>query len=447
MRETISMTARDQQRTYVLTRLVAGDLAFEEAVALLGLSSRQVWRLKAGFLREGPGALVHGNRGRASPRRTGDELRARVVELARTRYDGANDSHLAELLAEREGIELGRVTVRRILRSAGVPSPRRRRPPRHRSRRDRMPQAGLLLQLDGSRHDWLEARGPVITRVGPIDDATGLVPAATFRDEEDAAGYFEILRTTFRRHGLPAAVYRDRHGAFEHAERELPAELRLADTRAPTQVGRALGEPGIRSIAARSPQAKGRIERLWGTFQDRLVTELRLAGAVDREAANAVLARYLPRHNRRFSVEPASPEPAWRPVPPEVDLDHILSFRYRRVVANDHTVRVGGLVLDLPRVGGRGYAGRRVEVSLRLDGRLVVSDGGRRLLVCRAPVDPARLRSLESARAGLDRAHPATSPAPGYAPGPDHPWRRVRPGTKLHEVRQQEARLTKSQTR
>jgi transposase len=289
MRETISMTARDQQRTYVLTRLVAGDLAFEEAVALLGLSSRQVWRLKAGFLREGPGALVHGNRGRASPRRTGDELRARVVELARTRYDGANDSHLAELLAEREGIELGRVTVRRILRSAGVPSPRRRRPPRHRSRRDRMPQAGLLLQLDGSRHDWLEDRGPVITLVGLIDDATGLVPAATFRDEEDAAGYFEILRTTFRRHGLPAAVYRDRHGAFEHAERELPAELRLADTRAPTQVGRALGELGIRSIAARSPQAKGRIERLWGTFQDRLVTELRLAGAVDREAANAVL--------------------------------------------------------------------------------------------------------------------------------------------------------------
>ena len=436
------MTARDQQRAHVLTRLVAGDLVFEEAVALLDLSARQVWRLKAGFLRGGPAALVHGNRGRASPRRTTDELRARVVELAKGRYDGANDSHLTELLAEHEGIELGRVTVRRILRAAGLPSPRRRRPPRHRRRRERMPQAGLLLQLDGSRHDWLEGRGPRLTLVGLIDDATGLVPAATFRDEEDAAGYLEILRTTIRRHGLPAAVYRDRHGAFEHAQRELPPELRLADPRIPTQVGRALAELGIRSITARSPQAKGRIERLWGTFQDRLVTELRLAGATDREAANRVLARFLPRHNRRFTVEPASPEPAWRPVPPDVDLDAVLSFRYRRVVANDHTVRVGGLVLDLPRAGGRGYAGRRVEVSLRLDGRLVASAGGRRLLVCRAPVDPARLRSLEAARPVIGQAGPTTRPVPGYAPQPDHPWRRVRPGTKLHEVRQQEARLT-----
>lgn len=440
------MTARDQQRAHVLTRLVAGDLAVEEAAALLGLSTRQVWRLRARFLRDGPAGLVHGNRGRASPRRTGETLRRRVVELARGRYDGANDTHLSELLAEREGIELGRVTVRRILRAAGVPSPRRRRPPRHRSRRDRMPQAGLLLQADGSRHDWLEGRGPVLTLVGLVDDATGLVPAATFRDQEDAAGYFEILRTTIRGHGLPAALYRDRHGAFEHAERDLPPELRLAETRLPTQVGRALSELGIRSIAARSPQAKGRIERLWGTFQDRLVTELRIAGATDRESANRVLARHLPRHNRRFAVEPANLEPAWRPLSPDVDLDAVLSFRYRRVVANDHTVRVGGLVLDLPRAGSRGYAGRRVDVSLRLDGRLVVSDGGKRLLVCRAPVDPARLRGLESARLDLDRAHPAARPAPGYAPGPGHPWRRVRRGTALHEIRQQEARLTESRT-
>jgi transposase len=446
MRETITMTVRDQQRAHVLTRLATGDLAVEEVAALLGLSVRHVWRLRARFLREGPAALVHGNRGRASTRRISDELRARVVALARGRYDGVNDTHLAELLAEHEGISLGRVTIRRILRAAGVASPRRRRPPRHRSRRDRMPQAGLLLQLDGSRHDWLEGRGPVLTLVGLIDDATGMVPAAVFRDEEDAAGYFEILRTTIRRHGLPAALYRDRHGAFEHAEQELPPELRLADARAPTQVGRALAELGIRSIAARSPQAKGRIERLWGTLQDRLVTELRLAGAADLESANRVLARYLPRHNRRFTVEPASPEAAWRPLPPDVDLDAVLCFRYRRVVANDHTIRVGGLVLDLPRVGGRGYAGRRVGVSLRLDGRLVVSDGGKRLLVCRAPVDPARLRSLEAARATLDRAAPTTRPAPGYAPGPDHPWRRVRPGTRLYGVRQQEARLTESRT-
>jgi transposase len=447
MRETITMTPREQQRAHVLTRFVAGELSLEEAGSLLGLSERQVWRLKARFLDEGPGALVHGNRGRASARRTPEALRLRVLELARSRYEGANDCHLAELLAEHEGIHLGRVTVRRILRTAGVASPRRRRPPRHRRRRERMPQAGLLLQLDGSRHDWLEGRGPWLTLVGAIDDATGLVTAATFREQEDTAGYFAILRTTIGRHGLPAAVYRDRHGAFEHVGRPSPAELRISDGRAPTQLGRALAELGIRSIAARSPQAKGRIERLWGTLQDRLVTELRLAGAADRGTAERVLGRFLPRHNRRFAIEPADPEPAWRPVPAGLDLDALLGFRYRRVVANDHTVRIGGLVLDLPRVAGRGYAGRRVEVSLRLDGRVVVSDGERRLLVIRTPLDPTRLRSLETARPVLERAHPATRAAPGHAPTPDHPWRRVRPGTKLHEIRQQEARLTGSLNR
>ena len=251
-----------------------------------------------------------------------------------------------------------------------------------------------------------------------------------------------ILRTTIGRHGLPAAIYRDRHGAFEHAERPSPVELRMSDGRAPTQLGRALAELGIRSIAAHSPQAKGRVERLWGTLQDRPVTELRLAGAADRATAERVLGRFLPRHNRRFAIEPADPEPAWRPVPAGLDLDALLGFRYRRVVANDHTVRIGGL--DLPRVAGRGYAGRRVEVSLHLDGRLVVSDGERRLLVVRTPLDPARLRSLETDRPVLERAHPATRAAPGHAPAPDHPWRRVRPGTNLHEVSQQEARLTGS---
>jgi transposase len=445
--ETITMTSRDQQRAHVLTRLVAREIEVGEAALLMGLSERQTWRLRRAFLAHGPAGLVHGNRGRASPRHLDETARARVVELAQGRYDGANDCHLTELLAEREGISLGRVTVRRILRAAGIATPRRRRPPRHRSRRERMPQAGLLLQLDGSRHDWLEGRGPWLTLVGAVDDATGAIVAATFRDAEDSAGYLEIQRATIRRHGLPAAVYRDRHGAFEHAE-PLPApELRLADGRLRTQVGRALAELGIRSIAAGSAQAKGRVERTWGTCQDRLVTELRLAGATDRASANRVLARFLPRYNRRFAIEPADPEPAWRPLPADVELDAVLAFRYRRVVANDHTIRIGGMVVDLPRLpGGHGYAGRRVEVSLRLDGRFVVSDGERRLLVRRTALDPARLRSLETARPVLDTPGPSLREAPGYPPKATHPWRRVASGTKLHAVRQKEARLTDSRT-
>ena len=269
------MTSREQGRAMVLVQVAGGALTVADAAALLSLSERQVWRLRAGFERDGPAALVHANRGRPSPGRLPDATRDRILGLASGRYADINDTHLAELLAEREGIMIGRSSLQRLLRAAGRPSPRRRRAPRHRSRRDRMPAEGLLLQLDGSRHDWLGDRGPRLTLVGAVDDATGALVAATFREQEDAAGYLVVLRDTVRRHGIPAAVYRDRHSIFETSDRGLlTLEEQLVDRRLPTQVGRAFDELGITSIAAGSPQAKGRVERAWGTLQDRLVIEL-----------------------------------------------------------------------------------------------------------------------------------------------------------------------------
>jgi transposase len=450
MRETITMTVDEQQRCTVLTRLVAGELGLSEAAVLLELSERQTWRLKRAFLARGPAALVHGNRGRASPRRVSDELRSQVLSLAQTKYDGANDCHLTELLVEHEGISLSRVVVRRILRAGGRASPRRRRPARHRARRVRMPQAGLLLQLDGSRHDWLEGRGPKLTLLAVVDDATGSVTAATFRDQEDAAGYFEVLRATVHAYGLPVAVYHDRAGTFEQpAAKQPPKDLRLADTRLPTQVGRALNELGIRSISAYSPQAKGRVERLFGTFQDRLVTELRLAGVSERMGAERLLRRFIPRHNARFAVAPADPTSGWRPVPDDLDLDATLCFRYRRVVAKDHTVHIGGIVLDLPSTAaGTSYAGRRIELSLRLDGRIMARLNDAWLLIERIRFDDARLRSLESARPVLDRPGPTLLAAERpYVHGPNHSWRRVRPESKLGiRLREEARRLTDSLT-
>ena len=418
-----------------------GELA--EAADLLGLAQRSVWRLKRRFAEEGPAALVHGNRGRASPRRIDEATRERVRVLAQGRYDGANDCHLAELLAEREGISMSRISVRRILRAAGIASPRRRRPPRHRSRRDRMPQAGLLLQTDGSRHDWLAERGPRLTLVAAIDDATGIVTGATFREQEDAAGYLTVLRDTVRRHGVPVAVYRDRHGIFETPKGQpLTLEEQLVDRRTPTQFGRALAELGIVSIAAQSPQAKGRIERAWGTFQDRLVVELRLAGAGDIAAANRILGRFVGRFNRRFAVPAANPEPAWRPLPADVALEGVCSLKYRRVVARDNTIRAGATILQLPaRSGSRSYAGRRIELQLRLDGRLVVWDGERMILVRPAPADAVQLRALHHARAEVGSAAPSVGSA--AVPATTHPWRRIQPGTKLHE-RIEKERLSSS---
>ena len=279
-RETVTLTQTEQRRVHVLARVQHGILGAKEAAALLGFSLRHLRRLLARWRQQGLAALAHGNRGRPSPRRVSDTIRTRVLTLARTRYAGANDHHLTELLREREGLRLSRQTVQRLLRAAGIGSPRTRRPPRHRRRRERIPQAGLLIQMDGSQHPWLEDRGPRLVLLAAIDDATGRVLAAVFRREEDAQGYFLLLRQLIRRYGLPCAAYTDRHGIF-HRDPRTPMSVaeQLADRPESTQVGRALQELGIRWIPARSPQAKGRIERLFGTFQDRLVVELRLAHA------------------------------------------------------------------------------------------------------------------------------------------------------------------------
>src|SRR3954463_6035281 len=191
--ETITMTAREQRRAMVVSRVLSGELTMAEGRTALGVSERQLWRFRAAFRAEGPAGLVHPNRGRPSAQRIETERRVRIVEL-RERYGPINDSHFCELLAERDGIAVSRESVRTILRGAGIASPRRRRSPRYRSRRPRMGAAGTLLQLDGSRHHWLEERGPELVLVGAIDDATGSVTAAVFRDQEDAAGYLEILR-------------------------------------------------------------------------------------------------------------------------------------------------------------------------------------------------------------------------------------------------------------
>jgi hypothetical protein len=430
METTIAMTSKEQRRAWVLTRVLKHELTMAEGAETIGLSERQLWRLRVAFERDGPAGLVHGNRGRRSKARLDASLRERVIELRRTTYGDVNDTHFSELLAEREGIAISRPSVARILRGAGVASRRRRRPPKHRSRRERMAAEGLLLQLDGSRHDWLEGRGPWLTLVGAIDDATGTVPAAVFRDQEDAAAYLEILRTTLTVHGLPGALYHDRHGAFAPTapDREPGSPPALS------QVGRALVELGIGSIVARSPQAKGRIERLWGTFQDRLVVELRLAGITDRVGANELLASFLPRFNARFAVPAVDPTPAWRPVPAGIRLDRVLVFKYRRKVARDHTIRLDGRVLQLPAGRGeRGYAGRVVEVHVRLDGSIVAFDGERELAMSAAPAEPVQLR------AGRDpRTDPGLVPDAAtmpWTPPADHPWRRVRPGTKLYRQR------------
>ncbi len=392
-RETIILTHEEQRRVKVLSEVREGRLAVAEATHLLGLSVRHTRRLVAAFRRHGPAALAHGNRGRPPHNRLPVALRQRVLRLARTTYVGFNHQHLTEALVEEHGLSVSYWTIHRWLAAAGLPSPRPRRPRRYRRRRERMPQEGLLLQVDASQHAWLEGRGPRLVLHGAIDDASNHVPAALFRAEEDTYGYFWVLRTLVRTHGRPVAIYSDRHGIFQRDPRQpLTLAQQLRGLRQPpTQFGRALQDLGIRWIPASSPQAKGRIERLWGTFQNRLVSELRRARARTVTDANAVLARFLPRYNARFAQAPAAPASAYRPLAPDQCLEDICCFAYERTVANDNTVPLGEHLLQiLPDSRRPSYAQARVVVREHLDGTRSVRYKGERLRIqAVAPQPPA----------------------------------------------------------
>lgn len=351
-------------------RIKAGAVTVGEASEKLGLSRRQVQRIRRRVEREGERGVLHGNAGRASPRRTDTVVVKRVVHLMQTKYGGFNDMHFTEKLSTHEKISLSRSTVRRILRSAGIGAARKRRPPKHRRRRDRKPQAGMMMLWDGSRHDWLEGRGPMLCLMAAIDDATSdVLPGGHFVEQECALGYFRVLKATVAEKGIPASAYGDQHGSLKRNDDHWTMEEEMRGEQDQTHVGRALAALGIERIDALSPQAKGRVERLWGTLQDRLVSELRLAKAATLEEANAVLRRYVPEHNRRFAVPAQEAAPAWRRVPRSIDLDRECSFYYRSTVLNDNTVRIAGVVIDIPPgPGRRGYARAKVEVRQLLDG-------------------------------------------------------------------------------
>ena len=251
----MTVTPEESRRLHVLSLVDRAKITVAQATEALGRSRRQLFRLLGKLRTGGPSALAHGNRGRPPANVLPPALGQRIVALARGRYAGLNAIHLPEKLTAVEGLTVSRATVQRWLRAAGVASPRRR---------PRQPQAGRLVLLDGSPCAWFGDQGPDCTLVGAIDDATGEVPAAGFRAEEDAAGSLWLLRELGRTVGLPVAVYTDRPGIFRRTDKHWTLPEELAGAQAPTQVGRALHALGIQPIQARRPQAKGRIERLGG---------------------------------------------------------------------------------------------------------------------------------------------------------------------------------------
>jgi transposase len=394
MKEEVTLNRKEQTRLVVMNQIEGRKLTVDKAATLLELTPRHVWRILTAYRKEDASAIAHGNRGHKPVNTITEDLRQQVVVLARDKYCGFNQQHFTEKLADKEGINLSRSTVRRILLTRGIRSPQKRRAPKHRSRRERYPQEGQLLQTDGSPHDWLEGRGPELCLIGAIDDATNDVPYAYFQEHEDTKGYMLMLKHITLKRGIPLALYHDRHSIFEvNPDKEASLEEQLAGSKPLTQIGRLLNELGINSIAANSPEAKGRIERLWKTFQDRLTSELRLAGANNRETANQILKSFLPEYNQRFRVSPQETGAAYRKPEAGFKPDEYFCYKYPRTVGSDNVVRfVNHRLQILPNQERSSYARCKVQIYAGLNGNLAVYYENQRLDTCPAPLESTRLR-------------------------------------------------------
>ena len=397
----LRVSQKEVHRMHVVGLTVEGRETVGRGAKLLWISARQMKRLRRKLKERGVKGLLHGNRGKAPWNKTASEKIKQVLELARGRYQGFNDTHLTEKLKEKERIALSRPTVRTLLRQAGIVAVRKRGVKRHYKRRERRAQEGALLLWDGSPHHWFgkEEQGPCnLTAV--IDDATGALLHGVFTLEEDAQSYLLCLREILLEKGIPLGLYMDRHGIFRRNDDHWSLQEQLAGEQTPTQVGQALRELGIEAIFALSPQAKGRVERLFNTLQDRLVQELRLAEiSTPQEATSFVNGLFKADFNTRFAKPARESQTAWRPLPRGVDVDRICSFRYQATIGNDNAVRLGGIILDIPPgPHHRGYANARVDVRHLLDGRWRVYCKNDLLLETTPPVVQAPLRTLRRRR-------------------------------------------------
>ena len=341
------MTKKELVRVYVIKSLIEDKMTSRDAAEVLSLSERQIKRLKAGVKKDGEVFVIHKNRGRKPKHTIPGEIREKIVFLARNKYKGVNYTHLAELLEERESITISQSSVSRILKAKGIKSPRKHRPPKPHRTRERKPQEGLLLQMDASPYEWIP--GIKCSLHGAIDDAKGNITGLYFCENECLNGYFEVKRQTILEYGLALSVYVDRHTIFKAPSN---AKLTIYDelegkALAYTQFSRAMQELSIGMVYAYSPQAKGRIERLWETLQDRLALELRLAGIKSLEEANAFLPGFIRQFNARFAVVPREPQSAYRPLGKHINIDDILCRKEARKASQGSTFSFGGQTYQL----------------------------------------------------------------------------------------------------
>jgi transposase len=403
----IVMSGREFRRVHVIRQVVERQLTQQQASEALGVTTRQIRRLSHRLQAEGDSGLAHRSRGQPSNRRKPAAFKQQVLQLYARHYGDFGPMLAVEQLATHHGLTLSDETLRRWLRAQGIDH-FRRRPRPHRTWRARRAHRGELVQLDGSHHDWFEGRGPRCVLMAYIDDASSRV-YARFYDYEGTRPALDSFQRYVKQYGIPLAVYADKHTTYR-SPAEPTVEEQLAGVAPTSQFGRALRDLGVELIAAHSPQAKGRIERLFHTLQDRLVKEMRMAGIATLAEANQFLPAWLAQHNRRFAVQPAQAADLHRPLPVGTDVRAVLALRTRRVLRRDRTVAHGG---QLYQIQDRVRA-THVVVEERVDGALRLLHGDRRLTYQRI-VKPSP---------ALVSPPPPQRPRPVAKPKPTHPWNR-----------------------
>lgn len=408
------MTNGDLKRLHLVRQYLEKQINQKEASAVLDVSSRQFRRLVKRVREEGSAGIIHRSRGRPSNHRISEKTRSQVLRLYEGKYNGFGPTLASEKLKELDEVGVNAETLRLWLKESGSPYKRRKRRG-HRQRRERRGCMGAMVQVDGSHHDWLEGRGPWLVLMGYIDDATSRV-YARFYGYEGTFPAFDSFKRYARRYGVPASVYLDKHSTYK-SPRKLTIEEQLRGMKKPeSQFERAMRELGVEMIHADSPQGKGRVERLFGTLQDRLVKEMRLRKIATQEEANAFLVGYLPEYNRRFSVVAAQTADAHRQAPSARELDAVLCIKTERRLNNDWTVMHGGKVYQ---VEDR-IVGKRVFVEERLDGSLRLSCQGKSLKYKELPARPKRVSVPSKSRVARQK----------HKPSADHPWKQGSPQRK-----------------
>lgn len=411
-KDVVMLRQKDLRRLHVVHKVLEERMTQKDAAQLISLSERQIRRIVQRLKAEGDRGIVHRSRGKPSQRRLPKKLKKRIIYLYKNTYADFGPTFFAEKLEEREGITVSRETARTWLKEEGLWTTHRKRR-EHRQWRERKDRLGELVQMDGSHHDWFEGRGAPCVFMGYIDDATGKAFGRFYGYEGTIPAMDSFTRYT-QKYGLPMAVYLDRHTTYKS-----PAEPTLEDelngTEPLSEFGRALGELGVELIHAYSPQAKGRIERLFNTLQDRLVKEMRLEGISTIEEANTFLVSYLPRYNRRFAV-PAKKKGNLHRSPQGIDLDAILCVKTARSLGNDSTIRHEKKVYQIEdRVRTK-----RVVVEDRIDGSMRITYKGKAV----------RFHRIAQRPLAPPKEHPFVTRSTAHTPSADHPWKRWKPRTR-----------------